>query len=172
MQLQDINLLYDYNCWANKRILAATARLSREQFVTPADHTDETLRSILLHTLDSECVWRFLCQVNDHTANLTDADFPGLTEAELPTLEAIVAHWHAEERAMRTYLAELNDDRLAGIVSYTINDKTRNRVLWHCLLHVVNHGTYHRSEAAAMLTRVGQSPGELDFTLFLNETQV
>jgi len=45
----------------------------------------------------------------------------------------------------------------------------RERVLWHCLLHVVNHGTQHRSEAAALLTSYGQSPGGLDFTLFLNE---
>jgi uncharacterized damage-inducible protein DinB len=41
-------------------------------------------------------------------------------------------------------------------------------VLWHCLVHVVNHGTQHRSEAALLLTNDGQSPGDLDFTLFLN----
>jgi hypothetical protein len=27
----------------------------------------------------------------------------------------------------------------------------------------------HRSEAAALLTGYGQSPGEIDFTVFLNE---
>ena len=27
----------------------------------------------------------------------------------------------------------------------------------------------HRSEAAALLTSYGQSPGEIDFTVFLNE---
>lgn len=45
----------------------------------------------------------------------------------------------------------------------------RERLLWHCLLHVVNHGTQHRSEAAAILTGYGRSPGDLDFTAFLNE---
>jgi len=43
--------------------------------------------------------------------------------------------------------------------------------LWHCLWHVVNHGTQHRSEAAALLTRFNQSPGDLDFTVFMNETK-
>ncbi|MCB0024762.1 MAG: hypothetical protein KDD91_17125, partial [Caldilinea sp.] len=47
--------------------------------------------------------------------------------------------------------------------------RMRERVRWHCLLHVVNHGTYHRGETAALLTGLGHSPGELDFTVYLLE---
>jgi uncharacterized damage-inducible protein DinB len=43
------------------------------------------------------------------------------------------------------------------------------RPLWHGPSLAVNHGTQHRGEAAALLTDYGQSPGDLDFTLFLNE---
>jgi uncharacterized damage-inducible protein DinB len=95
-----------------------------------------------------------------------------MEEAAFPTVDVVEQRWNAEERAMRDYLAHLTDDNLTAYVRYTTpeGDK-RERVLWHCLLHVVNHGTQHRSEAAAILTGYGSSPGDLDFTVFLNEQQ-
>ena len=71
---------------------------------------------------------------------------------------------------MRTYLAGLSDEDLNGHLRYTAdNGEMRDRLLWHCLVHVVNHGTQHRSEAAALLTGFDCSPGDLDFTVFLNQ---
>jgi len=35
----------------------------------------------------------------------------------------------------------------------------------------VNHATYHRGEVAATLTQLGQSPGDLDLLIFIDETE-
>ena len=40
--------------------------------------------------------------------------------------------------------------------------------LWQALAHVVNHGTQHRSEAAALLTAAGHSPGDLDMVDYID----
>jgi uncharacterized damage-inducible protein DinB len=161
MRVHDILTLYEYNYWANARILAAAAQIGHEQWSAPSKHNG-SLHSTLLHALDTEFGWRMLCQYNQST--------PDLSEADLPTLDLIKPRWIEEETAMRAYLAGMHDDDLSSLVRYTTDSgEKRERVLWHCLLHVVNHGTQHRSEAAALLTEYGSSPGDLDFTVFLNE---
>lgn len=165
MRIRDIITLYDYNYWANSRILVASANINEEQFVAPAEWSHAGLRGTLLHTFDGEYSWRMLCQHNTMTFNLDEAQFP--------TFDVLVQRWHAEEAAMRAYLGNLTDDALDGAVRYTTDEGVRReRVLWHCLVHVVPHGTQHRSEAAARLTEFGASPGDLDFTLFLTERRV
>jgi uncharacterized damage-inducible protein DinB len=162
VQIQDMLVLYEYNDWANGRILTTAAQISQEQLIAPGTHSLGSLHSILLHALDTEYGWRVRCQHNQGS--------PVLTEAEYPSVQALERRWQEEQTAMRDYLASLGDDDLAGLVRYTTDSgEKRERVLWHCLLHVVNHGTQHRSEAAALLTEYGHSPGDLDFTVFLNE---
>lgn len=167
MNSDDIKLIYEYNYWANHRILTACARVSPEQYTASASPLGtgyESLRATVVHILDAEHNWRLLCQGGEV------ADWSELTEADLPTLESLQARWQTEEQEMRAFIGSLSDDDLQGIVRYTLETGTeRERVLWHCLFHLANHGTQHRSEAAALLTSYGQSPGDFDFTLFLNE---
>jgi len=162
MQIRDLQLIYDYNYWANARMAAAARMVSAEQFAAPADFPYGGLRGTLVHILDAEWSWKVRLQ---HAAST-----PDLVEADFPTLDALVTRWQVEEREMRAYLGGLDDEQLAGTVRYPIDGgKTRERILWHCLLHVANHGTQHRAEAAAILTALGHSPGDVDLTVFLNE---
>ena len=162
MNIQDIMTLFDYNYWANRRILSTAGKLSQEQFVAPFAHAYGGVRRTLVHILDAEYGWRMILQQGLITPDLDENDFPDLNVLELRMAE--------EETTMRSFLAVFKDEDMAGPVRYTTSTGIkRERVLWHCLLHVVNHGTQHRSEAATLLTGFGHSPGDLDFTVFLNE---
>jgi len=164
MNIRDVQTLYDYHYWATGRILAAAASVSQPQFFTSASAGLDSLRTIFAHCIDAEYGWRTLWQTG------TTDGFETVSENDIPTVDALAQRWGKEEDAMRSYLAGLTDDDLIGVVRYTAyGGVKRERVLWHCLWHLVNHGTQHRSEAAAILTGYGYSPGDLDFTMFLNE---
>ena len=103
MNIRDILMLYDYNYWANGKILAASVHVSTEQFLIPTVHNFGSLRGTLVHTLDGECAWRMLYQ------HQTLAYFGAMKEAAFPTLDVVQQRWREEERAMRDYLAHLTD---------------------------------------------------------------
>jgi uncharacterized damage-inducible protein DinB len=71
-----------------------------------------------------------------------------------------------EQQELRAYLDTLTEATLNSTIRYVIPGVIRERVVWHILLDVIIHATQHRSEAATLLTSYGQSPGDLDFTLF------
>lgn len=165
MNIQDILTIYDYNYWANNRILSASKKVTKKQFLAPANFPFGGLRGTLVHILDAEFGWRIFFQQNDWST-------PELKAADFPTLAAVQARADQEEKEMRAYLATLRDEDMSSHKHYT-NEKgeLRDRILWHCLYHVVNHGTQHRSEAAALLTDYDASPGDLDFTVFLHSSK-
>lgn len=161
MNIRDIHTLFDYNYWANKRILDASVRVSQVQFDSPAAFPYGGLRGTILHIMDAEWGWRMLLQCKDESA-------PDLDIADFPTLAAIQERWKKEEQEMRAYLASLQNEDLDAHIYYTPREELCDRLLWHCLFHVVNHGSQHRSEAAAILTELGHSPGDLDFVVFIH----
>lgn len=163
MHIADIRLMFEYNTWANRLILAHSALVTPEQFSAPTTHSFGSLHGTLVHILDSEFGWRRIIETGK-------AGFDEITPADVPTVEAVRERWDAEDAAWLAYLGQLSDADMGRVIRYELPEGgVRARVLWHCLYHVVNHGTQHRSEAAHMLTQYHQSPGDIDFTLFLRQ---
>ena len=162
MNIAAIHSLFDYNYWVNERILETAAGLSPEQFTAPGPVSHGSLRDTLYHTMGAEWAWRLRCQGSSPQKMLSLDDFPDL--------ESLKRRWDEEEDAMRAYLSGLADDDLVSTVKYTNPQGEQfERPLWQILLHVINHGTQSRSEAAVLLTQFGHSPGDLDYMIFLRD---
>lgn len=163
MLAAEARFLFDYNYWANGRILDAAAEVGRDEFVAPAPLSHGSLRGTLVHTLSAEWIWRLRCQKGESPTAM-------LSEDEFPTLAALRDRWREEESAMRGFLAGLHDDDLLRTVPYRSTAGTPlASVLWLILAHVVNHGTQSRAEAAVLLTQYGSSPGDIDLIVFARE---
>jgi len=154
--------VYDYNYWGRDKILREVEKVSDADFVKTMSQGLGSLRGVLVHLIAAEWVWRSRWEGISPTAML-DAK-------ELPTLGAIRLRWRDEEKKMRARLAELTDAELQRVIQYkNTRGEELARPLWQVLAQVANHGTQHRAEAAAMLTDLGFSPGNLDLTIYFDE---
>lgn len=162
MNKQDILILYQYNQWVNAKILSAAAHVTQEQFLAPASFPHGGLRGTLVHTLSAEWIWRTRWEGTSPTYMLKPEQFPNF-----PSLRA---RWLEEEMRLMNFVNAIGDDRLNRTFDYTnTSGKPFTRILWHAMAHLVNHGTQHRTEAAAMLTDLGHSPGDIDLIFFVSE---
>lgn len=154
MRLSDIRYLFAYDRWATRRVLAALDGIGEAVWSAPNAIGELGLGAILVHQLGAHGRWRI---------GLSGGSDRFEPEREpLPAVAELRARWEAEWRAFEAWL-----DRLDDAVLDQTNDEGIS--LWQALTHVVNHGTQHRSEAAALLTAAGASPGELDMIFFAEE---
>ena len=165
MRISEVLHLYDYNYWANARTLDTASAVDRDVLARPAGLAHGSMFGTLAHVLAGEWVWRVRCQ---------EGQSPGALPAfsSLPDLPALRLHWAGEERAMRLYLKGLSDSDLERVVRYrsTLDTREHATPLWQILLHLVNHGTQHRAEVGVELTRVGRSPGDIDYIVYIRRT--
>ena len=62
MNTENLQLIYQYNQWANNKVFRQVAKLSSEQLNTPNHLTGGSLLDALVHIYDSEWSWRMAAQ--------------------------------------------------------------------------------------------------------------
>lgn len=163
MKVEEIKLYFSYNEWANNRILDAAESVSSEQLTTPNELGWGSLRGALVHILDAEYGW-FSFLFGGEDEGLMDPD-------SFADLAALRERWQKQNAITRRCLDSLTDEDLTRVHTSERGGKKYEWILWQTLVHVVNHGTQHRAECAALLTGFGHSPGDVDFTLFLSSRE-
>jgi uncharacterized damage-inducible protein DinB len=163
MDKKDLLTLFDYSYWASARLWKALLLVTPEQFTAKNTSSYGSLRGTLVHILFAERIWRRRIQ-----GEPMPTGFP--SEADFPTPQSLVVAWQADEKLERAFLAGLSEAFLQSTLEYK-NTKgvSFQNLVWNILAHVVNHGTQHRAEAAAMLTDFGLSPGDVDMILYFRE---
>lgn len=165
MNKPELLILFQYNQWSTHKILNAAAHLTEEQFQAPADFPHGGLRSTLVHALFAEWIWRTRWEGSSPSVRLNPEDFP--------TVESVRARFEEEENKLIAFVENVPEENLHRRFAYKdTKGNPHERVLWQVMAHVINHGTQHKTEAAAMLTSLGHSPGDIDMIVYLMEKQL
>jgi len=148
MHADEIRFLFGYDRWATRRVLDKLERLDPAAWQRTHVVDERGLGGILVHQLGASQRWRIAFQSEFESAG------PEPEKEPLLSVDELRRRWQEEWLAVDDWLATLTDEFVAQSFEGT--------PVWQMLVHVVNHGTQHRAEAAALLSSEGRSPGELD----------
>lgn len=154
-----------YNAWANRRVYAAAARLTEEQYRADRGVFFRSLHGTLNHLLATDRIWmrRFT----------GEGDAPDRLDAILfEELGPLAEARRAEDERIERFVGGLDAAALAGTFTYrrVTTPETFTQPLAPALLHLFNHQTHHRGQAHACLTGlVGEAPA-LDLLFFQRES--
>ncbi len=162
--LSTITTLYDYNDWANTRLLKACEALTPEQWDQSLGHSWGSVHGLLTHMLAADVIW----------SSRWRGESPKVLRqsAEFPTLADLRRAWAEVDARIRDFIRGCDDARLAADLTYT-NTKGGKFTfpLGWLMLHLANHGTHHRGELAAMLAVLQAPHPEDDLLFYLIERQ-
>lgn len=162
MTVDDLEVLFGYGYWANRRLFQALSPLAPDEFTRPVGPGHASIRNTLVHVLSAEWGWLDRCGGPARGARLDPGDYP--------TLESVVERWAAVERHVREFLGGLEDADLAREIAYVGGGgETFSMPLGELLQHAANHAVHHRGQVAPLLRQLGHAPPDLDLLFFLAE---
>jgi len=162
MTAEDIRQLFEYNSWANRRLIEACSKVSNEDFTRDLGSSFPSLRATLVHILGGEWLWLERFHGRSHTALPAASEF-----ADLPAVRR-----RAEEidGDLRDYVASLTDQDIARDLPHkNTAGQPFSQPLWQLLQHLVNHGSYHRGQVTTMLRQLGAPSVPTDLVRFYRE---
>jgi len=171
MNKDDIQLLYQYDRWANNRVLQAVSALSDERFTRDLGGSFRSVRDTLLHIMGGEWGWlTYWKEPSPSSAFVTDLwkrhDALFRPDA-FPNVAAVQSKWAEIEKEQAEFLNHVTNESLGKMLPVR-NTKIK---LAHLMQHLVNHSTYHRGQVALMMRQLGAKPLATDFHAFVMETR-
>jgi uncharacterized damage-inducible protein DinB len=159
MRIIDLERLYDYHYWANRKLLGAVSALTTEQFTQDVGGSYGSIRNTLVHVLSAEWGWLDRCGGPPRGERLKPEDYP--------TLESVVETWNRVERDMRAFLAGLTEVELSRDVEFAFGDTPKHSIPVSGLLeHAAIHAAHHRGQVSLLMRMLGFAPGNYDLLVF------
>jgi len=153
--------LYDYKAWANEELFPCVQRL---ELAGETEALHAAIR-ILNHVYVVDRI--FAANLEGRAPPYPDTNPPGT-----PTLAALSADVGATDAWYRRYVSALTPAAAAETLDFTFVDGDPGRMTREeMLLHVINHGSYHRGAVGRILVERGIAPPRDVYTRFLRAVE-
>ena len=137
-----------YNCWANQRIFDCIKALPDDRLDQEIISSFPSIRKTLLHIWDAESIWWQRLKLSERIT-APGAGFEGGQEELIKKIQRQSAEW--KEWIDNSSAAQLNH-----VFAYQNTKREQfKQPVYEMLMHLFNHGTYHRGQLVTMLRQTG-----------------
>ncbi len=170
MTKDDLQLLYEYDRWANNRVLQAASALSIEEFTRDLGGSFRSVRDTLVHIIAAEWAWLTIWNEPSPSSAFVTHDLWTRLHAifppnAFPDVAAVQLRWAEVEREQVEFVNRVTNESLERMVPV----RSTQISLAHLMQHLANHSTYHRGQVSLMMRQLAAEPVATDFALFLLE---
>lgn len=169
MTQDDIQLLFEYDRWANNKVLHAASALSPEQFTRDLGGSFRSVRDTLVHIFGGEWIWltywkepspsfAFLADLRTRRETLFNPN-------QFPDVATLRLKWVEVEKQQIEFVSQVTNELLQTMLPF----RTTQVPLAHLMQHMANHSTYHRGQISLMMRQLKAEPVATDFHVFLVE---
>ena len=137
-----------YNIWANQKILDVILTLPEEKQKQELPSSFKSLYDTVLHMWNAENVWWQRMKLQERIT-LPFETFKG-------SMEELANESLQQNRQWQEWVNNATDAALDHVFQYqTFQKEQFKQPIYQMLLHVFNHGTYHRGQLINMLRQLG-----------------
>jgi uncharacterized damage-inducible protein DinB len=159
---QQMLSLFQFNQWANQRVLGACSALSDEQFTRALGSSFPSVRDTLAHLYGAEWIWYERLFGRSSSSLPIPSDFPDVT--------ALRKKLEGQDEQFIQYISKITPADLDRVFQYkNLAGTELSNPLWQMLQHVANHSTYHRGQVITLLRQLGAKPVSTDLIAFYRE---
>ncbi len=157
-----LRFMFQYNAWADRRLLDACASLTGEQFTRSLGSSFSSVRDTVAHLYGAEWVWNERFQGRSPSALNPGTAFPDFASVRAKLEEMDLYYID--------YVAKLTTQDLERVIRYKsfAGDEFSNP-LWQSLHQLTNHASYHRGQVVTLLRQLGAKPVSTDLIMYYRE---
>ena len=164
MTVKDLETVFDYGYWANRKLSEVILQLTPEQFTQSVAGSYGSVRNTMVHMLSAEWGWLDRCGGTRRGAPLDAADYP--------TVASLLDRWQQVEGHVRAFLSALREEDLGRTVEFALGGGPKLTMpLGELMHHAANHGVHHRGQVALLLRALGHAPGNVDILFYYARSQ-
>jgi uncharacterized damage-inducible protein DinB len=149
-----------YTIWANEKMMAVIAALGEDRLHQPVESSFKSIYHTLLHMWDAESIWWQRMKLAEQIT-VPSTSFTGpLAELWQKLLQ--------QSQLWKEWVDNATEAALQHEFIYQNTKKEQfKQPVWQMLLHIANHGTYHRGQLVTLLRQLGvQQLPATDFIVF------